>query len=100
VGGHEKDGASSDVRLSWPNTIGVWVAAFFTLAVLSFLWRDNPVYKFTESVIVGVSAAYWMMNAFWQTLVPNLLQPLAPGFVKHWFMPGTSGNHKDDPFWW
>ena len=84
-------------RLSLKHTLGIWVAAFFTLAVLSFLWRDNPVYKFAESVIVGVSAAYWMLNAFWATLVPNLIQPLFPKFVQSWAMPGTTGEASD--FW-
>jgi hypothetical protein len=85
---------SSDptIRFSLKHTLGIWVAAFFTLAVLSFLWRDNPVYRFTESVIVGVSAAYWMLNAFWATLVPNLVLPLAPKLTQAWAMPGTSGE--------
>jgi hypothetical protein len=79
-------------RFSLKHTLGIWVAAFFTLAVLSFLWRDNPIYKFAESVIVGVSAAYWMLNAFWATLVPNLIEPLFPKAVQAWALPGASGN--------
>ncbi len=39
-------------------TVGVWVAALFTLFIFSFLYRDNVFYKFAESVVVGVSAAY------------------------------------------
>ncbi len=85
------------VRLSWAQTIGIWVAAFFTLAVFSFLWKDNPVYKFTESVIVGVSAAYWMVNAFWSTLVPNLIVPLLPASAADWPAPGSA---ETDPYWW
>lgn len=72
---------------SWPRTAGIWLAAFFTLAVLSFLVKDNPAYKFTESVVVGVSAAYWMTVAFWDTLVPKLIGQLAPGFTKANLMP-------------
>ncbi len=52
------------IEFSWPRTMGLWAAAFFTLAVFSFLIRDNPGYKFTESVVIGVSAAYWMTVAF------------------------------------
>ncbi|MDZ4755748.1 MAG: hypothetical protein SGJ11_14785 [Phycisphaerae bacterium] len=85
----------ADVSLSLRNTLGVWVAALFSLAVLSFLWRDNPVYKFAESVIVGVSAAYWVVNAFWSTLVPSLLYPLFPGLTKAWALPGTSGEYEE-----
>ena len=25
---------------------GVWIGAFLTLGIFSFLYRDNPVYKF------------------------------------------------------
>ena len=60
------------VRLSVPRTIGLWCAAFFTLAVFSFLYGDNPFYKIAESVLVGVSAAYWMVVAFWDVLVPKI----------------------------
>ncbi len=34
----------------------VWVAAFFTLAIYSFLYKDNVIYKITESIFIGVAA--------------------------------------------
>ena len=52
-------------------TIGIWCAAFMTLGILSFLYKDNPFYKVCESILIGVSAAYWMVNGFWSTLVPK-----------------------------
>ena len=76
------------IILSWPRTIGLWLAALFTLAIFSFLYRDNPFYKFAESVVVGVSAGYWMVVGFWDTIVPNLLQRLAPAFSKDYLTPG------------
>lgn len=60
------------------HVLGTWVAAFFTLCMLSFLYGDNPFFKFAENVFVGVSAAYWMVMAFWRAIVPNLLGNLAP----------------------
>ena len=39
----------------------MWVGALLTLMILSFLYRDNPFYRFAESLFVGVSAAYWMV---------------------------------------
>ncbi|MEX0700703.1 MAG: hypothetical protein WD069_01265 [Planctomycetales bacterium] len=83
---------------SWPRTIGTWVAAFFTLAILSFLYRDNPFYKFAESVVVGVSAAYAMVVGFWTVLVPNLIGALLPEVVQSWAMPGHSPVR--DERWW
>ena len=69
----EADGTLNDAAIgaaefSWPRTLGLWVAAFLTLAIFSFLYRDNPFYKLAEAIIVGVSAAYWMVVAFWTVL--------------------------------
>ena len=79
------------VRFSLPRTVGLWIAAFFTLAIFSFLYRDNPFYKIAEAVLVGVSAAYWMVVGFWDVIVPNLLGKIWPSIVQAWAMPGLSG---------
>lgn len=55
----------------------VTVSAFLTLAIFSFLYGDNPVYKFAEHLFVGVSAAYWMTMGFWSTIVGNLIPRLS-----------------------
>jgi len=75
------------VQLSWPRTIGLWLAAFFTLAIFSFLYADNVLYKLAESVVVGVSAAYWMTLGFWDTLVPKLGGAIVPDLVRTWVQP-------------
>jgi len=85
------------VTVSWPRTAGVWFAALMTLAVLSFLWRDNPVYKLAESVVVGVSAGYWMIVATWDTLVPKLAGALLPAWTKAHLMPSLESAGVD---WW
>jgi hypothetical protein len=56
----------------------VWVGAMLTLMIFSFLYRDNPLYKFAEHLFVGVSAAYWMVQGFWQEMIPNLFGKLMP----------------------
>jgi hypothetical protein len=74
--------------VSLPRTVGLWLAAFFTLAVLSFLYRDNVFFKIAESVAVGVSAGWAMVSpGFWSALVPKLLAKLAPELVHDWTMP-------------
>lgn len=88
----DADPKQTEYRFSVWRTIGVWVAAFFTLFILSFLYRDNPVYKIAESTLIGVSAAYWMVVGFWDVIVPNLLGKLLPGMVKAWAMPGLKGQ--------
>lgn len=55
---------------------GVWVAAALTLFIFSFLYKDNPLYKFAEHLFVGVSAGYIVVQQYWQVLWPNLLQPM------------------------
>ena len=75
------------VEPSMVDSLGVWMAAFLTLAIFSFLWRDNPLYKIAESLLVGVSAGYWMVNGVWTALVPKLLAPLAPGLTRGLFLP-------------
>ena len=79
-------------RYSLWRTIGVWVAALFTIFILSFLYRDNPFYKLAESVVIGVSAAYWMTVGYWDVIVPNLFGKLFPGAVRAWAMPGLNGQ--------
>lgn len=80
------------IVLSWPDTIGIWVAAILTLAILSFLVGDNPIYKIAESILIGVSAGYWMVLGFWSTIVPNLLKPLAPQVVRAWALPSIPAD--------
>ena len=56
--------------------VGVWIAAFLTLGIFSFLYRDNPVYKFCEHLFVGISAGYWVVLTYYATIKPNLINPL------------------------
>ncbi len=60
----------------------VWIGAALTLMVFSFLWRDNPFYKFAEHLFVGVSAGYWMVLGFWSTLWPNAVVKLVPAAAR------------------
>jgi hypothetical protein len=72
----------------------ITLAAFLTLSIFSFLYRDNPYYKFAEHLFVGVSAAYWMSLGFWSTIVGNLVPRISTGlsnFFKVPYQPG-SGN--------
>ncbi len=82
-----KSGAVTDAESDFAAVRqGFWVtfAAFLTLAIMSFLYRDNPLYKFAEHLYVGVSAAYWMSLGFWTTLVANLFPRISPTLCR-WF---------------
>lgn len=65
----------------------VTMAAFLTLAIYSFLYKDNPFYKFAEHLYVGVSAAYWMCQGFWSTIVGNLIPRLSEGLSNYFHQP-------------
>lgn len=52
--------------------VGIWLGALLTLALYSFLYRDNPFYKFTEHLFVGMSAGYWVIYNIYNVLIPNL----------------------------
>ena len=57
--------------MSW-ELIGIWLGAMLTLSLYSFLYRDNPFYKFTEHLFVGMSAGYWVIYNIYNVLKPNL----------------------------
>ncbi|OGC89417.1 MAG: hypothetical protein A2W25_01670 [candidate division Zixibacteria bacterium RBG_16_53_22] len=58
------------------DTFGIWIAALLTIGIVSFLYRDNPVYKFCESLFVGISAGYWFVSLYYQNLLPKLFDNL------------------------
>ena len=55
---------------------GTLVAGILTLAILSFLYRDNPVYKMAEYLLIGVSIGYVLVITWTNTLVSLLFEPL------------------------
>jgi hypothetical protein len=59
---------------------GAWVAAALTLCIFSFLYKDNPFYRFAEHLFVGVSAGYYIVLNFWTVLMASLWDPLAGAF--------------------
>ncbi len=59
---------------------GIWLGALLTLCVFSFLWRDNPLYKFAEHLFVGVSAGYYIVLNYWTVIHANLVRPLLAAF--------------------
>jgi hypothetical protein len=70
----------------------IWVAALLTLCIYSFLYKDNPFYKFAEHLLVGVSAGYFFVIYFWNLVVPNLLTPLKSGFATLFAGGGFTGE--------
>jgi hypothetical protein len=63
------------VAADWSG-LGVIVAAGFTLALYSFLYRDNPLFKFAEHVYVGVAAGYSFGQVWYTTLYGEIFAPV------------------------
>jgi len=55
------------------NIIGTWIAATLTIAIFSFLYRDNPLYRLAEHLYVGVSAGFWVIYAWAFDVKPMLI---------------------------
>ncbi|MFH0765615.1 MAG: hypothetical protein V2A61_04255 [Calditrichota bacterium] len=70
-------------------SLALWVGAALTLMIFSFLYKDNPFYKFAEHLFVGVSAAYVMVVAFWTTMIPNMLGAIYPPSMAWFTTAGT-----------
>lgn len=64
-------------------------AALVSFAIFSFLYKDNPFYKFAEHLVVGVSAGYWIVILYNTSLVPKMIEPLQR------FFSGTSTSLLD-----
>jgi hypothetical protein len=77
------DPAEGRSRVNLSHDLGTWVAALLTLCIFSFLYRDNPLYKFAEHLFVGVSAGYYIVLNYWTVIDVNLIAPLRAAFGGH-----------------
>ena len=67
--------ASGKLSADWTG-FGVITAAGLSLALYSFLYKDNPLFKFAEHVFVGVAAAYTFGQIWFPTLYGEIIEPL------------------------
>lgn len=79
--------------MNFPTILGLWIAATLTIAILSFLYKDNPLYKFAEHLYVGVSAAYWVIFAAKFTMEQQLINE----FASNWHLYLDTGSRA--AFW-
>ena len=59
----------------------LWTVVSFllTLLILSFIFGDNPLFRFAAYLFVGVSAGYAAMLLIYQVLWPQLVVPIVAG---------------------
>ncbi len=68
----------------------LWLIAFVTLALFSFMYRDNPIYRVAEHIFAGLTAGY-QVGLIWDTIIiQQLWGPMLSG--TWWlFIPGLLG---------
>ncbi len=62
-----------------PTLIGAWLSIFLTLCIFSYLYADNPLYKVAEHLFLGVSIGIGVVEQYYGTFKPNLLDKLFAG---------------------
>ena len=56
--------------------LGAWVAAGLTLCMYTFLYKDNPFFKFAEHLYIGVSLGYTIVRIYYDVMWKTLLNPM------------------------
>ncbi len=68
--------------LPFIDVVGAWVGIFLTFCILSFLYKDNPFYKFAEHLFVGISIGYVVTLQYQDTIEPSLISHLTTQWWK------------------
>ncbi len=61
--------------MSISNEIWAWISALGMIAIFSFIFKENPVYRFCEHVFVGASAGY-ALSVNIKSIVDNAWDPI------------------------
>lgn len=60
----------------WGSGLGIITSVALTLAMYSFLYKDNPVFKIAENLFVGVAMGYWIIITWFNILKPDVFETL------------------------
>ncbi len=52
----------------------IWIGAILTLAIFSFLYKENPFYRIAEHLYVGIANGYAITFYWHRVLVPSLFE--------------------------
>lgn len=83
--------ATGTLTADWEG-FGVIVAAGCTLALYSFLYKDNPLFKVAEHVYVGVAAAYIFGIVWYNSLYGEIIISYFPGLTTEGSASGGGHN--------
>ena len=80
--------ANGTLAADWTG-LGVITAAGLTLALYSFLYKDNPLFKVAEHIFVGVAAAYIFGQNWYPTIYGEVIAEwtdLGEGETPNWWL--------------
>lgn len=69
----------------------IWIIAFFTLSLFSFLYRDNSFYKLAEHIFAGLSAGYYVGLIWHSIILQQMINPMFDNGKWYLVFPGLLG---------
>ncbi len=79
------------METSWGTLAWQGLAVFLTLSVFSFLYKDNPLYKFAERLWVGIATGYWTMLLYHQGFHDKVIIPIVERHQWYYLIPVAMG---------
>jgi len=67
------------VELGWLDLIGAVLGFVFTLLIFSYIIADNPLFRFTIFLFIGISSGFVTIIVIYNVLLPRLVVPLISG---------------------
>jgi hypothetical protein len=64
-----------NAQIAWQNWT-IILGGISTLAIFSFLWRENPLYRFFEHIFIGISVGWGVILGFRNFLWPKVFAPI------------------------
>jgi len=71
--------------------VQIWIRAFVTLSLFSFLYRDNPFYKIAEHIFAGLSAGYYFGLIWHSVIQQQMFNPIVENGEWWLVIPGLLG---------
>lgn len=65
--------------MDFATILGAWIAVGLTLFILSFLYRDNPLFKIAENLYIGIAIGYMFSITIFNVWIPKIFQPIKSG---------------------
>ena len=61
----------------------IWLGALATLAIFSFLFRENRAYRFAEHTLLGLGIGFGIAATITDIIIPKWWNPLTQGLREH-----------------